>query len=97
MIIKSIHKKTISYQPRKPPYAIFHINLKKHFLHEEFWLLVYLTLYIQEMLTLFIVKINFFRISPSNVELNEAIFQIQQFEERKFAFPLIEAPLTNMQ
>ena len=56
-----------------------------------------LTLYIQEMLTLFNVRIRLFHKTPSFVELNEAILRIKQFEEQKFAFPLIEAPLTNLQ
>lgn len=56
-----------------------------------------LTLYIQEMLTLFNVRTCLFHKTPSFVELNEAILRIKQFEERKFAFPLIEAPLTNLQ
>ena len=49
------------------------------------------------MLTLFNVRIHLFHISPSNVELNEAIFGVQQSDERKIAFSLIEAPLTNLQ
>lgn len=56
-----------------------------------------LTLYIQEMLTLFNVRTRLFHKTPSFVELNEAILRIKQFEEEKFAFPLIEAPLTNLQ
>ena len=49
------------------------------------------------MLTLFNVRTRLFHKTPSFVELNEAILRIKQFEERKFAFPSIEAPLTNLQ